>query len=373
MSSAEAEVQRHKYQQVRAALRREISDAVYEPGQKLPADAELSARFETSRLTVIRALQELQSEGLVERRAGSGTYVRHPQRAAAKVFGLLVAAHEQGDIFQPICQAIAAAAQAAGHAVLWGGIGYATAQQVRQSEQLSRSLVEQKVAGVFLTPVELTPHRHELNRRIVEGIERAGIPIILIDRCYLPYPERSRHDLVGIDNRRGGYRLAQHLIRQGCSRIAFVARPDSAPTVDARLAGVQEAVGCEGKSSHVFIGDPGDGAAVAELMRSARPDGIVCANDRTAGTLMHTLAAMHIQAPHDIRMVGFDDIFADVLPVPLTTLRQPCREIAETAMRAMLERIANPAIMTRDILLHCELIVRQSCGSAKDSLLYRQI
>jgi DNA-binding LacI/PurR family transcriptional regulator len=371
MPSAEAGIKIHKYQQVRTELRREIAEAVYQPGQKLPADAELSVRFETSRLTVIRALQDLQSEGLVERRAGSGTYVRRPARQTSQVFGMLVTAHEQGDIFQPICQAIAGAAQSAGHAVLWGSVGSASELQERQSEQFSRSLVEQKVSGVFLTPVELTPHRHELNRRIVERLERAGIPIILIDRCYLPYPERSRHDLVGIDNRRGGYRLAQHLVRQGCSRVAFVARPDSAPTVDARLAGVQEALRREGRNGLVFIGDPNDTAAVADFIRGKRPDGIVCANDRTAGMLMHSLAALRIRVPRDIRMVGFDDVFAAVLPVPLTTLRQPCQQIAEAAMRAMTERIANPEMITRDILLSCELIVRQSCGGAKGITLSR--
>ena len=199
---------------------------------------------------------------------------------------------------------------------------------------------------------------------MVETLERAGIPIILIDRCYLPYPERSsKHDLVGIDNRRAGYRLTRHLLQAGCSRIAFVARPGSAPTVDARIAGMQDALSRESLHGHVFIGDPADTAEIAQLMRTVRPDGIVCANDRTAGTLMHTFASLQIQAPRDIRMVGFDDVFADILPVPLTTLRQPCQQIAEAAIRAMLDRLANPEMATRDILLGCELIVRQSCGS----------
>jgi DNA-binding LacI/PurR family transcriptional regulator len=363
MPVTDAEVRLPKYRQVRAELRRAIADAAYVPGQKLPSDAELSIRFETSRLTVIRALQELQTEGLVERKAGSGTYVRRLVQPTSKVFGLLVANQDQGDIFQPICQAIAGAAQAAGHVVLWGNIGFTTDEKEKQAEQLSRSYADQKVSGVFLTPVELTPHSNEVNRHMVETLERAGIPIILIDRCYLPYPERSRHDLVGIDNRRAGYRLTRHLLQAGCSRIAFVARPGSAPTVDARIAGMQEALTRESLQGHVFIGDPSDAVEIREWIRTTRPDGIVCANDRTAGTLMHTLASLRIQTPRDVRMVGFDDVFADILPVPLTTLRQPCQQIAEAAIRAMLDRLSNPEMATRDILLDCELIVRQSCGS----------
>jgi DNA-binding LacI/PurR family transcriptional regulator len=361
MADVDAKV--HKYQQVQEQLRREIDNGVYGPGQKLPTDAELSVRFETSRLTIIRALQDLQVEGLVERKAGSGTYVRKPLEQASKVFGLLVANQDQGDIFQPICQAIAGAAQAAGHVVFWGNIGYTADEKEKQAEQLSRSYADQKVSGVFLTPVELTPHRHEVNLHMVETLERAGIPIVLIDRCYLPYPERSRHDLVGIDNRRGGYRLTRHLLASGCSRIAFVARPGSAPTVDARMAGMQDALRRESLEGRVFLGDPSDTAEVAGFLRTARPDGIVCANDRTAGTLMHTLAFLQVHVPRDIRMVGFDDIFADILPIPLTTLRQPCQQIADAAIRAMLDRMANPQMATRDILLDCELVVRQSCGT----------
>jgi len=363
MAATDTEVKLPKYQQIRGELRRAIERAVYLPGQKLPPDAELSIRFETSRLTVIRALQDLQLEGLVERKAGSGTYVRHTVPQTSKVFGLLVANQDQGDIFQPICQAVAGAAQASGHVVLWGNIGYTADEKEKQAEQLSRSYADQKVSGVFLTPVELTPHSSEVNRHVVETLERAGIPIILIDRCYLPYPERSKHDLVGIDNRRSGYRLTRHLLQAGCSRIAFVARPGSAPTVDARIAGMQDALTPESLRGDVFIGDPADAGEIAQWMRKVRPDGIVCANDRTAGTLMHTLASLQMQAPRDIRMVGFDDVFADILPVPLTTLRQPCQQIAESAIRAMLDRLANPEMATRDILLDCELIVRQSCGS----------
>ncbi len=363
MSATDTEARVPKYQQVRGELRCEIAGGVYLPGQKLPTDAQLSVRFETSRLTVIRALQDLQAEGLVERKAGSGTYVRHAAQPTSRVFGLLVANQDQGDIFQPICQAIAGAAQAAGHVVLWSNIGYTADEKEKQAEQLSRSYADQKVSGVFLTPVELTPHSDAVNRHVVETLERAGIPIILIDRCYLPYPERSRHDLVGIDNRRGGYCLTRHLLRAGCSRIAFVARPGSAPTVDARIAGMHEALSRESLQGHVFIGDPADAGEIARFLGAVRPDGIVCANDRTAGTLMHTLACLEMQTPRDIRMVGFDDVFADILPVPLTSLRQPCRQIAETAIRAMLDRLANPGMVTRDVLLDCDLIVRQSCGS----------
>ena len=50
-------------------------------------------------------------------------------------------------------------------------------------------------------------------------------------------------------------------------------------------------------------------------------------------------------------------------PVPLTTIHQPCHDIGVAAAAAMLERLSTPNIPTREILLDCRLVVRDSCGA----------
>jgi DNA-binding LacI/PurR family transcriptional regulator len=174
--------------------------------------------------------------------------------------------------------------------------------------------------------------------------------------------------LVGIDNRRAGYLATEHLIRAGAKRIAFFARPNSAPTVDARIAGYREALqsrsGKPGRDM-VRIGDTSDTKFIRSILRKDRPDAFVCANDLTAGDLMHTLISLGRPIPEDIRIVGIDDVkYARLLPVPLTTLHQPCRDLGRIALAVMLDRIANPDLPPRDVLLRCELIVRKSCGIA---------
>src|SRR5437660_11090128 len=100
-------------------------------------------------------------------------------------------------------------------------------------------------------------------------------------------------------------------------------------------------------------------------MKTSHADGFVCANDRTAGQLMHRLMALRVKVPKDVAIVGMDDVeYASLLPVPLTTIHQPCREIGEAAMSAMLDRIKDPNMLARDILLDCRLVVRASCGTA---------
>ena len=79
---------------------------------------------------------------------------------------------------------------------------------------------------------------------------------------------------------------------------------------------------------------------------------------------MQTLMSMGKRIPEDIRIIGIDDVkYAGLFPVPLTTQRQPCRDIGRIALAVMLDRIANPDLPARDVLLGCQLIVRQSCGT----------
>src|SRR5258706_16224704 len=92
-----------KYQQVLQQLQKGITSGIYKGGQKLPSEAALTEQFHTSRITVGRALRELQQKGLVDRRAGSGTYVSEEKQNAGLLFGLLIPDLGHTEIFEPIC------------------------------------------------------------------------------------------------------------------------------------------------------------------------------------------------------------------------------------------------------------------------------
>ena len=65
-----------------------------------------------------------------------------------------------------------------------------------------------------------------------------------------------------------------------------------------------------------------------------------------------TLLRLGHAIPADVRLVGIDDVeYAALLPVPLTTLRQPSRQIGDAALGAMLDRVARADLPPRDILL----------------------
>jgi GntR family transcriptional regulator of arabinose operon len=191
-----------KYQEVFNAIEEDILSGRYKPGQKLPSETALLEQFQTSRITIVRALRDLQHRGLVQRRAGSGTYVADATaRKANLLFGSLIPDLEDAEIFGPICQGIAEYLQSHRHALLWGNIAPGPEEKETQTLELCRQFIAQEVTGVFFAPLDLTATNDQTNRAVVSLLEKAGIPIVLLDRGFLPYPQRSSHDLVSIDHR----------------------------------------------------------------------------------------------------------------------------------------------------------------------------
>jgi DNA-binding LacI/PurR family transcriptional regulator len=284
-------------------------------------------------------------------------------------FGLLIPHLGETEIFEAICHGMMASPLARGHALLWGSQSDTAESKEEEAWRLCQQYIARRVSGVFFAPLELTPAKDDVNRRIADALDGARIPVVLLDRTVLPYPLRGHHDLVGIDNRRAVFVVAEHLLRLGARRVAFIALPNAAATVDAREAGYREALHAAGVPADPALVarlNPDDAASVGQLVGASRPDAIVCANDLTAARLMRTLIRLGLRIPQDVRLAGIDDIeLSSLLPVPLTTLRQPTRQIGDAALSAMLERAARADLPPRDILLHCELVVRESCGAAE--------
>ena len=354
------------YEKVFTVLLSEIQSGRYKPGQRLASEAALGKRFKTSRITIGRALRELKQRGLIHGVAGSGNFVTPSLQSSDLLFGLLIPNLGETEIFEPICQGMASAPEAGKFALVWGQVAPDSSLE-GQALQLCKQYIDQKVAGAFFAPLEMTPNSAEVNLAISALFEKAAIPVVLLDRCVLPFPQRSRHDLVGIDNRRAGYLAAEHLIRAGCRNVGFLARAGGAPTVEARISGYREALtfyGIEIPAGRVQRLDSISLPLVRQAMEAAKADAFVCANDRTAGQFLQALQELGLQVPRDVRVVGIDDVdYARLLSVPLTTVHQPCREIGHAAITAMLSRRERPGMIGRDILLDCRLVIRKSSGA----------
>jgi LacI family transcriptional regulator len=362
-----------KHRRISRDLQQAITAGRYAVGARLPSESQLVRQHQVSRPTVIRALKDLEAQGVIERRMGSGSFVRRPGAAAAgstRQLGLLIPGLGHTEIFELICGELASLARSHDYSLLWGGSthpGQDSDLSLEQALEICGQFIERGLDGVFFAPFERVARREDVNRQIAERFRQAGIPVVLIDRDLGPFPKRSDFDLVGLDNMAAGHLLAEHFLKLGCERIAFVAHPDSASTVDARIAGVREALarrGVELPRDWVQIGSPSDLRFVRSLMAGRRWEALLCANDQTAAELLRSLQQHGSRVPEDIRIAGFDDVrYATLLSRPLTTVHQPCREIAIAALRAMLDRIMDPTLPSRSHLLTPTLVVRESCGT----------
>lgn len=361
-----------KHLEVSRHLLTEIAAGKFDLSDRLPSEAQLARQFNVSRPTVIRALRDLLAKGIIERRAGSGTYLRDKRSvmSESRQIGLLIPGLGTTEIFEIICGELASLARKSEYTLLWGGSAHPRLDQDGSREharELCEQFIERRVAGVFFAPFEFTSGMDEINRQIADRFSDAGIPVILLDRNLIPFPQSSHFDVVGLDNTAAGYLVAEHLVKLGCKHIAFLMRPLSAPTVERRYAGVREALAhhqMEVSPDCLHVGDPLEPKFVQSLTAGRRWDAVVCANDLTAAQLIRTIERNKMRVPEDIRVVGFDDAkYATLVSVPLTTVQQPCREIAITAYQTMLSRIAEPTLPARNIMLAPRLVVRESCGA----------
>ncbi len=111
----------NKYKKIFEQLQQAIAEGqIRKEGQRIPSEAQLSRTCGASRLTVARALKDLEALGLIDRRPGSGSYVRKPVQSEGLTFGLLIPELGQTEIFEPICQGMARASRATHAALVWG-------------------------------------------------------------------------------------------------------------------------------------------------------------------------------------------------------------------------------------------------------------
>ncbi len=364
---------RPKHRQIFEELQREILTGRYESGQRIPTEAELGVHYRTSRITVARALRDLEQAGYLVRRRGVGTFVAQRSSGRGTLFGLLVPRPSRG-VFASICDEIVRQSEASGYGlILAGGMSSGRDVILSQVEQFCEQAIARKVAGVFFGALEVPPEQMAINTQITERFEKASIPVVLLDRDIHDYPQRSRLDLVASDNRSAERAATAHLLGMGLKRVHFVAPDHTASTISARLAGYEDALrsfGIDPDPAWIHRWDVTDRAFVSNLMKSAQADAFVCVNDRLAESFLLNLAVLGVRVPEDVRIVGFDDSEPTAaLPIGLTTVRQPTRQIGRVAVQLMLERVADAGLPPREVLLGCELIVRESCGASRRDLL----
>ena len=352
-----------KYRKIFEHLRKEIRDGRYPRGVPLPSEESLVRRYKVSRITAVRAMEELVKSGLVYRKRGAGTFATKTAAMESGRLGLIMPSLSFGEVFPRICQELMRCAQKDGYTLLLGDISAATpARRAVEAAKVARSFVQQHVAGVVLQPLAFLRTPERVTREILALFDCAEIPVVLIDRNVSLEADAVRHDFVGIDSFSAGRALGEHMIAQGAKRVRFLMRPNCATVISDRLAGAAFAVGKRGGTDFAIVAEPDDAEALAPLFRGKnRPDAVICESDYVAAVLRNTLDKLGLSVPKDVMLAGFDDVRCAVTMFPpLTTVHQPCEDIALVAYRALRERMRDPSLPPRRILVPAPLVVRES-------------
>ena len=343
-----------------SALQHEILAGKFDSDKRLPSESALAERFGCSRPTISRVTLDLKREGLIITRKGAPSMVTPYALNATGALGLVVPGESYTEIFKPIIYALSKLAEHAGWDLIQGEIkSDKPSVRAREARRLAYQFSKEHVAGVFFHPLELIKDATRANMEVISFFERADIAVVLLDFDILLPPERSRYDMVGIDNLAAGLAVGRHLLRHGAKRLAFNMRAHAAATITKRMTGVMAAVveaGREWSHRNVLVADPRNVRAVSRFLNSFRPDAIVAGNDVTAVRLLETLRQIGGGA-EKIRLAGFDDV-AIAEQAGITTVRQPLDDLASTALQTLISRIKSPELPPRTILLHAPLVVR---------------
>jgi len=223
-------------------------------------------------------------------------------------------------------------------------------------EGIKKQIIYQRMDGIILA-------YHTLD---FSFISEKTCPVVLID---VPDDSFEDFDKVIIDNLEGAKEAVRYLIEIGHRRIGFIS---DAVTIKKRFDGYKEAL--KGKNIkideeliEIRIGrseEIGYQAGLKLLSRKDRPTAIFCVNDLIAIGLLRASFELNIKVPEQLSIIGFDDIpVSRYLPIPLTTVSQPIKDIAREAVLLLIDRIKNPEKPCITKKLKANLIIRKSTSS----------
>jgi LacI family transcriptional regulator len=276
----------------------------------------------------------------------------------------VVAAHLSTSFHAKLVEAIEDAARVCGRSILLA-CSYANAQREREAVEL---LLDKGVDGLIVAPAESGPASADFYRRLL----KEGKALVFVDR-HIPEVNVAS---VATDHESGGYMAGRHLLRLGRRRFA-VSLPslgESRPTsLSGRVGGLNRGLREAGLPAAIEIGPESldhspEGAHRAFQrffsVRGKRIDAVFAANDGLAYGAVRAILEHGASVPGDIAVVGFDDQDPSAyFHPPLTTIRQPVRDIGTEAVRLLVRQIDEPDKPAgQQILLEGALIVRESCG-----------
>src|SRR5258706_15591083 len=226
-----------RYYQVYTFLLDRIQSGEFQPASAIPTERELSEEYGVSRITVIKALDMLERDGVVVRHQGRGSFVA----SSGELAGMA-----NSQVVSPTLAFVSFALEHPYISDILVGIASVSAQQghplhifgsVRSSQDETDAINDSIRRGV--QGLIVNPWREYRNAQLFAGLQARGFPLVMADRYYTEIAT----DYVTYENSQAGYDVPRALIGQGHTRIAFIPSQEQRTTsVRERLSGYRKAL-----------------------------------------------------------------------------------------------------------------------------------
>lgn len=335
------------YEKIKNEIQRDIMNGNLPVNSQLPTELELSTRYNVSRITSKRALNELERDGLIYRIQGKGSFVADTniKKTSEDIFDLL--------FMMPFPDASNFGDYTSGMLKEIHGTPYRL-----HIQRYDLEIQFDQYAGVIFYPVD----NHDALEAVFPLYARK-IPVVILDKEVSGMPITT----VVSNNNQGGYEATKHLIDQGVEDVLFITSEtiENVSSIRSRYFGYLRALSdyqqCFSRAPILWSQD--NKAVQAQLIShlDSSTCGLVCANDILALNLMNDLKALGYDIPKDLKIVGFDNTQASAyVDPPLTTIAQNFEAIGRVAMEELLALIKNPSHPVSTQVLDVTLIKRKS-------------
>jgi len=275
----------------------------------------------------------------------------------------LIVSEITNPFFPELVQEFESLAVAQGYEVLIGSTNY----QLERTESLIRRMLQRNVDGVAVMTFGI---EEELVQKLVER----EFPLVFVDAG----PDLPNIRILKVNYGEGIRQAVQHLAALGHRNIAFISGPLRLRSAVARRDAFLKSMGELGltvPAESLVEGDHTMEGGIAAMERlialEELPTAVLCSNDMTAIGGLHALYRTTHSVPHDVSVVGFDDIhLAQFMLPPLTTVQMSCIDLAAAAVEALRAGIEkdHPRAAKMEWAISTRLVVRQSSAFPRGTL-----
>jgi DNA-binding LacI/PurR family transcriptional regulator len=239
-----------------------------------------------------------------------------------------------------------------------------SAENFEREMEAIETLRSKRVDGIMVSSSQRTT-----DHSFYESLKESETPFVFFDRCI----EGLGVSCISVNDKIGSKKITQHLIDHGYEKIAHLSGPIDVSIGKERFQGFKEALRENGLTLFpelvIAAGfQEADGRrAMQELLSMPEqkwPRAVFAVNDPAAFGAIEVILEKGLSIPEDIAIVGFsDDIRAELLSTPLTTVQQPAYQVGKKAAEKLISIIDGEDVRPENIEILTELVIRSSCGN----------